>query len=206
MQQEQPMSIMQRALGAEWDNLDDIVKRHYAMAPGTPADMTIHGTMDRVFHSNIAKLFLLPGRIFGALVPYQGRDIPTEVRNWTKEDDSKAMFWHRTLQFPGRPLTEFKSRMEYAGGDEIVEYVKYGLGIRMRMSVEDGAMVFTSVGYVWDSGMAQLPIPTWAILGDAQIIERAVSEKEFYIDFTMIHPLFGKTFSYSGTFSIHEGC
>jgi hypothetical protein len=204
MQQEQPISIMQQALGAEWDDLDDIVKQHYAMAPGTPTDMTIHGTMDRVFHSNIAKLFLLPGRIFGALVPYQGRDIPTVVRNWTKEDNSKAMFWHRTLLFPGRPLTEFKSRMEYAGGNEIIEYVKYGLGIRMRMSVEDGAMVFTSAGYVWDSGVARLPIPTWAILGDAQIIERAVSEKEFFIDFTMVHPLFGETFGYSGTFGIQE--
>jgi len=204
MQQEQPTSIMQKSLGAEWDKLDSIVKQHYEMAPGVAADMTIHGTMDRVFHSNIAKLFLLPGRIFGALVPYKGTDIETEVKNWTLDENSQAMFWHRTLQFPDRPLTEFRSRMEYAGGNEIIEYVKYGLGIRMRMSVEDGALVFTSTGYVWDTGFASIPIPTWAILGDAKITERGVSEDRFYIDFTMIHPLFGKTFGYSGTFSIRQ--
>ncbi len=195
---------MQQALGEQWERLDDIVKRHYAMAPGIAAQMTIHGSMDRVFHSNIAKLFLLPGRIFGALVPFQGRNIPTEVRNWTRDDNHKAMFWYRTLQFPGKPLTKFKSRMEYAGGDEIIEYVKYGLGIRMRMSVDEGALVFTSAGYIWDTGVARIPIPTWAILGDAQIVERAISEKEFYLDFTMLHPLFGKTFGYSGTFFIQE--
>ncbi len=193
---------MQQALGQQWDDLDPIVQQHYAMAPGTDTNMSIHGKMDRVFHSNIAKLFLLPGRIFGALVPYRGKDIPTKVKNWTTEDNSKSMFWHRTLQFPGKPMTEFKSRMEYAGNDEIIEYVKYGLGIRMRMSVEAGALVFTSVSYIWDTGVARIPIPTWAILGDARIIERAISENEFYIDFYMVHPLLGQTFSYSGTFFI----
>ncbi len=204
MQQESPISIVQQALGGQWDKLDAIVKRHYEMAPGLDSDMTIHGTMDRVFHSNIAKLFLLPGRIFGALVPYRGKDIPTVVRNWTKDDNQSAMFWHRTLQFPDKPLTEFKSRMEYAGNDEIIEYVKYGLGIRMRMSVDNGALVFTSAGYVWDTGIIRIPIPTWAILGDARIVERAISEKEFYIEFAMVHPLFGETFGYSGTFYIQE--
>lgn len=204
MQTSKPVSIMKKALGEEWDLLDDIVKRHYEMAPGTPSDMTIYGSMDKVFHSNIAKLFLLPGRIFGALVPYKGVDIPTTVNNWTKGDDTKAMFWHRTMQFPGKPLSEFRSRMEYIGGDEIIEYVKYGLGMRMRMSVDDGALVFTSAGYVWDIGLARIPIPAWAILGDAKITERAISDKEFYIDFNMVHPLFGHTFSYSGNFSIQE--
>ena len=74
MQSAKPMSIMQKALGEQWDLLDNIVKRHYEMAPGTPSDMTIHGSMDRVFHSNIGKLFLIPGRVFGALMPYRGED------------------------------------------------------------------------------------------------------------------------------------
>lgn len=204
MQTDNPVSIMKKALGEEWELLDDIVKQHYEMAPGTSSSMTIHGSMDKVFHSNIAKLFLLPGRIFGALVPYRGSDISTEVKNWTRNDNTKAMFWHRTLQFPGKPLTEFRSRMEYSNGDEIIEYVKYGLGIRMHMSVDDGALVFTSAGYVWDIGLARIPIPTWAILGDSKIVERAVSENEFYIDFNMVHPLFGRTFGYSGNFFIQE--
>jgi hypothetical protein len=204
MQTDNPVSIMKMALGENWELLDDIVKQHYEMAPGTTSSMTIHGSMDKVFHSNIAKLFLLPGRIFGALVPYRGSDISTEVKNWTRKDNTKAMFWHRTLQFPGKPLAEFSSRMEYSNGDEIIEYVKYGLGIRMRMSVDDGALVFRSAGYVWDIGLARIPIPTWAILGDSKITERAVSEDEFYIDFNMVHPLFGRTFGYSGNFFIQE--
>ncbi|MCU7808118.1 MAG: DUF4166 domain-containing protein [Candidatus Thiodiazotropha sp. (ex Semelilucina semeliformis)] len=202
MQKNKALSVMQKALGEQWDQLDEIVQRHYEMKPGQTSRITVSGTMDRVFHSNIAKLFLLPGRLFGALIPYRGINIATEVRNWTEVDNEKAMFWHRTLKFPGKPLAVFKSRMEHVAGDEIIEYVRFGMGIRMRMSVSNGALVFTSRGYTWDIGIARLSIPTWAILGDAEIIERAISEKEFYMDFNMVHPLFGQTFGYSGTFSI----
>ncbi len=202
MPRSEGLSVMQRALGDNWQRLEGIVQRHYEMAPGCSSEMTITGVMDEVFHSYIAKLFLLPARIFGALVPYRGKAIQTVVRNWTTADDPYAMFWHRTLRFPGRPPVEFRSRMEYWHGDEIIEYVRYGLGIRMRMSVEDGALVFKSSAYVWRFAGLPLNIPAWALLGDAKIVERALSDKAFYICFEIVHPLFGRTFGYSGTFSI----
>lgn len=194
--------VIKQALGEHWNDLAEIVKQHYDITPGEASKMTIKGSMDEVYHSNIAKLFLLPGRIFGALVPYKGKNIPTEVRNWTSEDNHKAMFWYRTLDFPNKPPLIFASRMEHIKDDEIIEYVRYGMGIRMTMSVDEGALIFKSKGYVWKIGGFKISIPTWLILGDAEIIEKAISEDKFYIDFNMIHPLFGRMFSYSGTYYI----
>ncbi|MFC1748302.1 DUF4166 domain-containing protein [Pseudomonadota bacterium] len=194
--------VIKQALGKHWDALAPIVKRHYDITPGEASKMIIRGTMDEVYHSPIAKLFLLPGRIFGALVPYKGKNIATEVCNWTTQENNKAMFWHRTLDFPNKPPVIFRSRMEHINNDEIIEYVRFGMGIRMRMSVHNGALKFASIGYVWKIGRIKIPIPTWAILGNAEIIEKAISDDSFYIAFNMTHPLFGKTFSYSGTFSI----
>ncbi|MCP4264023.1 MAG: DUF4166 domain-containing protein, partial [Candidatus Brocadiaceae bacterium] len=155
-------------------------------------------------HSKIAKLFLLPGRFFGALVPYQGKEIPTEVKNWTTEDNLQAMFWYRTLFFPNRSPVIFRSRMEYIGGSEIIEYVKYGMGIRLHTYSKNNALYFRSMGYIWKIGPITLPIPNWMILGDAEIVEKSISDTEFFIDFKMIHPLFGKTFSYTGIFNIED--
>ncbi|MCG8425867.1 MAG: DUF4166 domain-containing protein, partial [Chromatiales bacterium] len=178
--------------------------QHYAISPGSDTQMTINGHMDEVYHSNIAKLFLLPGRLFGALVPYKGKNIATEVKNWTTTNNSSAMFWHRTLLFPGRHPVIFKSRMEHIQKNEIIEFVKYGMGIRMQMSVEEKALVFKSIGYTWKLGSLHLPIPNWMILGDATIIEKALSDEQFHIDFQIIHPLLGRTFSYGGIFEITE--
>ncbi len=203
MNQTTPKSVMQQALGDDWDRLDESVKRHYAMVPGREERMTLQGRLE-VFHSRIAELFLLPGRLFGALIPYQGKEVPTEVKNWTQTNNQQAMFWHRQLQFPGKPLAVFKSRMEYLQDDEIIEYVRFNLGIRMRLSVEDGALVFTSTRYLWQLGFLRLSLPTWLILGHARILERGLSENRIAMEFEMVHPWFGKTFGYAGDFVIKE--
>jgi hypothetical protein len=202
MLNETQQPVIKKALGENWDKLSDIVKQHYDITPGKPSSMVIEGIMDEVYHSPIAKLFLLPGRIFGALVPYKGINIPTEVKNWTTAENKAAMFWYRTLVFPNKAPVIFKSRMEHIKDNEIIEYVRFGMGIRMAISENDEALIFKSIGYVWKIGGFKIPIPTWAILGDAEIIEKAMPDNRFYIDFNMIHPLFGKTFSYSGVYTI----
>ncbi len=204
MESDNRQPVIKQALGEQWDELDKTVKRHYNITPGEESKMVIRGVMSEVYHSNIAKLFLLPGRIFGALVPYRGNNVPTEVTNWTTSDDASAMHWHRTLAFDNRPPVIFQSRMEHCSGSEIIEYVKYGMGIRLHTYTQDKALHFRSLGYVWKIGPFSLPIPNWMILGDAEIIEKSLSDKEFFIDFNMFHPLFGKTFSYTGTFVIDE--
>lgn len=196
--------VIKKALNRDWDKLADVVKLHYNIVPGESSTIVISGVMEEVYHSPVAKLFLLPGRIFGALVPYKGKNISTEVRNWTSIENTSAMFWRRTLNFPDKKPVIFRSRMEHIKDNEIIEYVRYGMGLRMKMSVKDTALVFKSIGYVWKIGSIKIPIPTWVILGNAEIIEKAVSDDAFFIDFTMVHPLFGRTFSYSGHFSIVE--
>ncbi|MES9901773.1 MAG: DUF4166 domain-containing protein [Sedimenticola sp.] len=196
--------VIKQALGKQWDELAIPVKQHYDISPGTDSKRVIRGVMSEVYHSNIAKLFLLPSRLFGALVPYKGKNIPTEVKNWTSKQDDRAMHWHRTLTFQERAQMIFRSRMEHVCASEITEYVKFGLGIRLHAYTQDSALHFRSLGYVWTVGSLSVPIPSWMILGDVEIIEKSLSDKEFFIDFNMTHPLFGRTFSYTGTFAIEE--
>jgi hypothetical protein len=136
--------VIRQSLGEEWDQLDDAVKRHYDLVPGTDEEIILNGTMTEVYHSLIGKLFLMPGRLFGALVPYKGRNIPAQVRNWTAASNSRAMFWYRTFYFPGRKPFIFQSCMEHLEGNELIELVRHGMGIRMRVRVEDGALVYES--------------------------------------------------------------
>lgn len=196
--------IIKQALGSDWDRLDPVVRRHYDLAPGTDQQVAMSGTMHDIDHSWIAKLFLLAGRMFGALVPYRGKDIPTTVRNWTTRDDGRNLFWHRTFTFPDGQQAIFTSRMMYLGGHELIEYVRFGLGIRMTMSVLNGSLVYKSIGYQWDIGRMSLRFPTWLLLGSGEITESGRSDTEFGMDFQMRHPWFGRTYSYSGRFVLDE--
>lgn len=73
--------VLKRALGSVWDQLHPLVRRHYDVNPGTEQRVTLRGIMDEVHHSTAAKAFLLCERMFGALVPYRGRNVPVEVCN-----------------------------------------------------------------------------------------------------------------------------
>jgi hypothetical protein len=192
-------SIMEQALGPAWARLGSAVRQHYDIAPGADERRVMHGTM-RVSHAWWATPVLTAGRIFGALLDRAGEGIPVRVENWTARG-SRALHWHRTFAFPLKPIV-FRSRMEHAGGDEIVEYVRGGLGIRMRLSEQEGALVYEGIRYQWDLGPLSLPIPDWLLAGKASIREWSLDEERFAMEFHIRHPLFGEAFCYAGEFRL----
>jgi hypothetical protein len=197
-QRAQSHAPIRQALGTEWPLLGDIIRRHYDLPPHTDNRFEVEGTME-VTVSPVGRLFTTASRFFDALVPFKGRGIPVTVRNWS-QTDSKAMFWHRTFRYPGKRPVIFHSRMEYLGGREIVEYVKFGLGIRMHLSAEGETLRFDSQGYHWNLGPLTLHLPDWLLLGKAVIREIPESPEAFRVEFTIDHPLWGRTFGYAGRF------
>lgn len=198
----QQQAPIRQALGSRWAHLGAAIRRHYDLPPGTDTRLEMEGIMD-IDLSPVGRVFMLAGRLFGALVPRNGRDVPVTVCNWS-QPDSAAMFWHRTFRYPGKAAVIFRSRMEYAVDSEILEYVKHGLGIRMRLSVEGETLRFDSRGYQWDLGLLTLRIPDWLLMGQAVIREIPVSEQAFDVVFEINHPLWGRTFGYSGRFTFSE--
>lgn len=194
--------VIARALGTDWDRLAPVVRRHYDLMPGQDTRCTCEGVMLEVHHATILKPFLWIGRLIGALIPYRGTNVPTTVRNWTTQTRD-AMFWYRTFRFPEKPPIVFRSRMEHVGHDEIVEFVRFGIGIRMRLSVVNGELRFDDRGYVLKLGSLLLPLPLRWLLGTAVITERAVNDTTLSLDFDIHHPLVGRTFAYRGTFTLY---
>jgi len=157
--------------------------------------------MDRVVHSLWVKHFILVGRLFGALVPYCGEGVPVEVRNYCRADNNQLQ-WRRHFFFPGRRPYPFASHMEHLGGNEIVEFVRFGLGLRLRLSVDEGVLCYTTAGYLWRMGPLHITLPDWLLFGSGTIIERAVDSEQIDLDFTLNHPLFGLSFCYAGRFRL----
>jgi hypothetical protein len=196
------LPLLRLALGDDaWRRLAPVIRRHYDIPPTDGTPCVLHGVMEEIFHAPAIKPWLALARRFEALVPHQGRDVPTEVRNWTDPAQPGALFWHRTFHFPaGR--TVFSSRMEAGADGELIELLRFGVGIRMRVSERDGALVYTGRDHCWRFGTALASIPNWALLGDATIVESAVSEDELRVDFEIVHPLLGRTFGYRGKFRL----
>lgn len=195
--------IFQEVLGEDWPRLGDVIRRHYFLRPFSDDRICVKGTMHEVWHSAMAKCLIPFARIFGALVPYRGTDVPIEVHYNTKPDDD-TIHWDRVFHFAGRPAFHFLSHMQPVGGNDVIEFIRFGVGMRLKVSVDDGALVFRDEGYVWRMFGVDVPLPLGLLLGRAYIEERPVDAERFSMRMTLSHPLFGELFRYRGSFSLGD--
>lgn len=196
--------IFQEVLGEDWPRLGEVIRRHYFLRPFSDDYVCVKGTMQEVWHSTLAKFLIPLARVFGALVPYRGADVPIEVHYNARPDDG-TLHWNRVFHFAGRPPFHFLSRMEHAGGNRVIEFVRFGVGMQLKVTAEDGALVFRDDGYIWRLFGIDVPLPMALLLGRAYVEERPVDAEHFSMRMTLTHPLFGELFRYSGRFALGDG-
>ena len=193
--------VLKQALGPEWSSLAPVIQAHYGLAPATDERIQLRGTMDRVFYSRVVSPLIPVAALVGAMVPYRGHNVPVEVVNYSVPG-KPGYFWHRIFYFPVKKPYEFRSRMICTGAGELIEYVRYGLGLRLNVSVRNGGLIEKEVGYVWRIGRHSISVPLHVLLGRSYVEEMPISASEYQMQWVITHPVFGETFAYSGRFSL----
>jgi hypothetical protein len=192
----QQMPLLQKTLGADWDVLPAVLRKHYMVNP--TVSTCVHGVMEIGYPG-----FLLPLikviHLCGGLIVRRGQDIETRVAK-TVSSQHGELYWRRTLIYPDGKEDSFCSRMVYRKPHELIETIRFGFGLRLNVTVEQGALVYRSNGHLWQCGRFRLTIPDWLLLGTATIIERPVSDSQFSLDFHIRHPLWGDSYYYRGVF------
>ena len=189
-------SLMQSALGADWDKLPPALQAHYRF--GTTTDT---GHMD-IEYPQFMQPCLSVLRVFGALVNRSGRRVSTRVEKSVVGD---RQYWRRTLTYPEGKVVCFNSFWVAVGSNQLIEFVNPVLGLQMAQRVEEGRLHYRGVQFVVKLGPLLLPIPEWLVLGRTTIVEEAVDDKHFVMDFRLTHPLLGQVFRYSGKFRAASG-
>lgn len=189
-------SLMQAALGADWDKLPTALQMHYRF--GTTVDI---GHMD-IEYPRFMQPCLSVLHAIGALVDRRGRAVATVVEKRVVGD---RQYWRRSLTYSDGLVQRFNSFWVTAGDNQLIEFVNPLLGLQMAPRVEDGRLHYRGVQFVVKLGRWLLPIPEWLVLGRTSIVEEALDDTHFAMDFRVTHPLFGEVFRYSGKFEATAG-
>ena len=184
-------SLMQQALGADWDKLPAALQAHYRF--GTTTDT---GSMDIEYPRFMQPVWSIL-RLLGALVDRQGKSVTTIVE---KRVVGERQVWQRTITYPDGQIVRFDSFWVAAGNAEVIEFVNPVLGLQMAPYVVGEKLRYRGVSFIAKLGPVTIPIPEWLVLGHATIIEEALDDTHFAMDFRLTHPLFGELFRYSGKF------
>jgi len=185
---------MQKVLGDDWQQLPEVIQRHYRICDGQQSRLT--GTMEIGYPIYLFPLIWLI-HLFGGLLLWRGQAAQAEV---DKTADGETLQWHRTMTYEDGKTDCFSSRMNYAADHELIETIGFGFGLRLNVRVENGDLHYRSNGHFWQCGPLRLNIPDYLLLGSASISERAISEDEFYLDFSIRHPWWGVSYYYRGHF------
>lgn len=195
--------LMQKVLGDDWQNLPPVIQRHYQLQADQQSANVVTGTM-HVSYPFFVWPMLFIARMMGGLIDLKGDNLDARVEKWVKADLSETLFWKRTLQAQNGKSTVFSSRMECQQGNELIEFVGGGFGLYLKLTVENNKLVYRSNGHLLQVGKLRIPIPDVFFLGHATIVETALSEQSFELDFKINHPLLGEIYSYGGVFYVEH--
>lgn len=180
--------------GTQWQALHHDIIQRFTLAKQSTRLRYI-GVVNWVYCSPIGKLiakFLKPLE----LLPDQcARDTQFEfVINHQAEKINKQRRYFINSN------TAFTFRSLFASQPELHEEFKAGLGMKLKLSVVQGDLLFQDQGYFWRIGSWRIPIPRWCSIGKFELLHHNINSLYFQVIIRISHPIFGVLFYQRGKF------
>jgi len=195
--------LFRKILGAEWSKLHPDIQTRFAKNPEPGKPLLYYGALSELSASRIGKVlgFVSKPLIQGALIPYDDRNFPVDIQVYSKQGCSH-IFKQRIYMLNNRKPIRFTSFMAESEKGEVLEYVGMGLGMKLKLQVDNGSLHFTSDGYFWDVLGWRIPLPGLLTPGKTYLWHHNEAPNRFNIRIEIRHALFGLMFTQVGVF--HE--
>ncbi len=188
--------------GKQWLSLPSVLRQRYSNRPFSNDQVNLFGILD-IKSSRWMKMLSPCLRLCGALVPYEGNNVPVTV-NLTSHHNSELTTFHRTFKFNHNKKYVFQSTLEPGDNANVIEFMRFGFGYRMKYELQQNQVTLSHVNYLWRLFGRDIPLPIHWALGRASAFEKAISETEFEMALRINHRWFGEIYRYQGRFKIKE--
>lgn len=194
-------NIIKNQLGDDWHKLNANIQARFIAEPKLESCITYNGTMEVVECSKAGKLFAhLTSIISNPLTPYEGKNIPMDVR-LEKRKGLSGTYWSRTYYYPNKqPYTITSAKRQNSAGT-MTECVGGGFGMELIISESNGNLQFKSTKYFWQFKNIFITIPDILTPGQTNVLHEDLGDGNFRFTISMTHKLLGKTFYQTGIFN-----
>jgi hypothetical protein len=177
---------------ASWKQLPCEVQRRFArnLARGETAAFLGEVAFTRL--TKLGWLWAQVARLIGAPLPLKVLARTPAAVLVTADTTSHTQIWTRIYHEAGLLPQVIRSMKSFSGPTGLEEWVGAGVGMTLQISVEQRAIVFRSVDYVWRYGRWRLRIPDWLTPGRIEVTHREEREGQFSFGLRVVNPLFGE--------------
>jgi hypothetical protein len=191
---------------ADWAKLPPAVRRRFSkrLKGGATAIYTGHVTMCHM--SRAGWLFAQALRIIRAPLPLaHGSGLHTVV-SVTEEGLSGGQNWTRVYARRSGFPQVIHSTKRFSGPTGLEEYIGFGIRMTLMLTVENGALVFSSAGYFIDIGRLSIALPRWLSPGRTVVTHRETSREQFLFTLDLTHRWLGTLIHQEALYTEVQAC
>lgn len=200
--QQQPEYLFEKILGKFWQELPPALKKHYMIKPYSQDTLQVVGELNVMCKPPLK--WLSPILFWMGQIPVINQENVKVKVDFISDNHTLAFHFKRTFYFKNRQPYCFHSTMEPVKENELIEFMKYGLGWRLRYFWEDKKLILRHRGYVWRIFGCCIPIPFTFLLGKGYAEEIAIDDNRFAMFTHITHAWWGKIYEYRGEFEFKD--
>ncbi len=175
----------------KWDQLPWRIRRRFSKRLSAGDTAIYIGEIVEAYLSKAGWLLAHGLRLIGGPLP-TSRDVNVStVVSVTEDMRTGGQIWTRLYaRRKGFPQI-IHSAKRFEGSTGLEEYIGFGIGMRLRVDVQDAAMVFRSAGYFLQILHSRFSLPAWAAPGEMSITHAELEDGGFRFTLEVVHPWFG---------------
>jgi len=176
---------------AGWARLPEPVRRRFSkrIAPGEA--LIYRGQVVETELSRSGSILAFLTRAIGSPLPLTNGARGPALVVVTEDQRLEGQSWTRIYTRAGRRPQTVHSAKRFRGPTGLEEYVGYGVGMVLRVAVEDGALVFRSDHYFLTLGAWRMRLPQLLVPGEMCIAHRDQGGGAFSFSLRLTHRRFG---------------
>ena len=184
----------------DWAKLSPAVQRRFSKRLADGATAVYVGEVREMYLSRVGWLLTQLLRLLGGPLPTSlATNVPSIV-TVTEDIKSGGQVWTRLyVRRNGFPQV-IHSCKRFAGMTGLEEYVGFGVGMALTISVVEAALVFRSADYFFQLGNWRISLPSWLTPGEIIVSHRELGRGQFLFTLDVIHARLGLLVHQSAAF------
>jgi Domain of unknown function (DUF4166) len=174
-----------------WARLPEAVCRRFSKCLAPEGALIYQGEVVATELSRLGRILAFLARAVGSPLPLTNGASGPALVVVTEDERLGGQSWTRIYTRPGRRPQTVHSAKRFRGPTGLEEYVGYGIGMALEVTVEDGALVFRSDHYFLTLGRWRVRLPRLLVPGGMCITHREEGGGAFSFRLTLTHPRLG---------------
>ncbi len=176
----------------QWQSLPAPIQQRFSsgLAPGEA--VLYHGHILETRLSGSGLVLASLARLVGSPLPYRQGATGIAVVCVTEADNNATQCWTRLYEQKGHFPHTIHSMKRFRGSTGLEEYIGFGIGMALRVSAQNRALVFESDFYFLELWGFKLRLPAFLSPGKMRITHKQEKSGQFSFSLLLSHSLLGQ--------------